>query len=81
MKYTMQIFWDKDGKSTIVPFFLVPLSLEFSSIDGMRAKAKAVASLSNVPTHSFTITSENGAIERWFQLGGQWRRKDVPTSL
>ena len=76
MKYTMQMFWEGEMGAPVAPF-LLPLTLVFPSIDGMREVVKKLSEHAEIPVHSFTITSEGGDSERWFFVGGEWRRKDA----
>jgi hypothetical protein len=76
MKFTIQMFWESPANG-LEPF-LLPLSLDFSSVEEARSAFDKVACHPNVPVHSLTLKSENGSIsERWFQIDGQWRRKEV----
>jgi hypothetical protein len=80
MKLTIQLFWEGEpAPAPAVAPFLKPLTLNFRSIDEARELAIKTADHENVPAHSFTIKSEDGKVsERWYQLDGAWRRKDIP---
>ena len=79
MKLTFQFFWEGEpAPAPAVAPFLKPLTLDWPSIDAAREAAVKLANHENVPAHSFTIKSEDGAIsERWFNIDGVWRRKDA----
>lgn len=72
-KYTMQTYWQEEGA---VSPFLPALTLKYDTIEGMRSIVKTLADHAEIPVHSVTITAEDGKVERWFKLDGQWRRKD-----
>ena len=70
------MFWEGEKGVPITPF-LKPLSLDFPSIEGMRNVVKTLADSTMIPAHSFTITAEDGGVERWYKLDGSRRRKDA----
>jgi hypothetical protein len=77
MKFTLQMFWANATKGDIEPF-LPPLSLEFPSTDDARRVFTQILGHPKIPVHSLTLVSEDGTTsERWFQIDGEWRRKDV----
>jgi len=75
MKFTVQMFWAKE-KGELEPF-LTPLSLEFPSADEARRVLAQILNRPKIPVHSLKLVSEDGTTsERWFQIDGEWRRKD-----
>jgi|HubBroStandDraft_2_1064218.scaffolds.fasta_scaffold1084403_1 hypothetical protein len=77
MKYALQMFWE-NSKGEIEPF-LRPIALPFKSANEARSLFGGfVEQATQVPMHSVTLTAEDGSMaERWFQIDGQWRRKDA----
>lgn len=76
MKFTFQMFW-ANQKGHIEPF-LQPLSLEFPSADAARRVFTQILNHPKIPAHSLTLVSEDGTTsERWFQIDGEWKRKDA----
>jgi hypothetical protein len=75
MKFTLWLFSEDKVRGVIAPLG-TPFALDFPSIGAAREMFKNAASAEKSLAHSFTITSEDGASERWFRLDGVWRRKD-----
>ena len=76
MEYTLRAFWEGEKHQAVAPLW-PPLTLKFDSIDEMRTIVKKLADHAAIPAHSFSITAEDGTVERWFKLAGEWRRKDA----
>jgi hypothetical protein len=76
MKFTFQMFWQNPSNG-LEPF-LLPLTLDFPSVETARQAFDKIVRHPNVPVHSITLASEDRTVsERWFQIDGQWRRKDA----
>ena len=66
MKLTIQLF------STDVA--AKPLTFDRLWLDQARKVARAAAALNDARISSFKITCEDGTVERWFNLEGEWRQ-------
>jgi len=76
MKFTLEMFWTNPS-GEIEPL-LKPLTLDFKTVDDARQVFSAVTNHPKIPAHSITLVSEDRSIsERWFQIDGIWRRKDM----
>lgn len=76
MIFTLQMFW-ANPRGEIEPL-LTPLTLNFGSAEEARRIFGQVTNHPKIPVHSLTLVSEDGSTsERWFQIDGAWRRKDV----
>jgi hypothetical protein len=74
MKVTLQMFWT-NLHGEIEPL-LSPLTLNFESADDARRIFGQVTKHQDIPVHSLTLVSDDGAIsERWFKIDGSWRQK------
>ena len=51
-----------------------PLTFKRLSLDQARKVAQTAAALNDARISSFTITCEDGTVERWFNLEGEWRQ-------
>ena len=78
MKFTFEPFW-VNPKGELEPLFPVkPITLELASVEAAREMFGKVLGHPDFPAHSIKLTSEDGSTsERWFQIDGQWRRKDA----
>jgi uncharacterized protein with von Willebrand factor type A (vWA) domain len=67
MKLKIQLFsTDRTAK---------PRTFKRLSLDQARKVARTAAALINdARISSFTITCEDGSVERWFNLEGEWRQ-------
>jgi hypothetical protein len=74
MKFIFKTFWEHPTKG-LEPL-LLPLTLDFPSLERARSSFDKVVRHPNIPVHSVTLESEDGSVsERWFQIDGKWMRK------
>jgi hypothetical protein len=65
----------------LVEPFSSTVTLEYPSVHEARKIVAKLVDEAGAPIHSATVVSEDRKTsERWFQIDGTWRRKDVKVS-
>ena len=74
-EFKIQMYQQPDGRAPVMPY-RSPLTLKLRGIQDARAVVIKLATEKYAAVHSVTVTSPFGQ-ERWFQIDGKWRYKDV----
>jgi hypothetical protein len=74
-EFRIQMYQQLDGRAPVMPY-RSPLTQKLRGIQDARAVVIKLATEKYGAVHSVTVTSPFGQ-ERWFQIDGKWRYKDV----